>query len=430
MPPMKKIFALLLFNLFFYPPAFADSFYFKNCKLSNVVSADYIIDFKKKVINVNLLAIDGKAQYFEDKIKLIEKDKIISEKIKSSKGEKIYYQYFLDAKTKTVIKLQFQKQGNEDMNLFKLLEKKVSKCQDIKSDWDKLKMDKAEISKEQKQVLEAQQKIREEQSSISKCIGNDYSIWTNCKGSFVSEDGHKYSGQFLDGKILKGISIFPGGAKYVGDFLNFKPHGYGTFAWTNGDRYFGEWKNGKVSGTGTKSWKDGREYSGEFMNDKLHGNGTLYYPDGKKYVGEFINGNRHGEGTITFPDGTAYMGKFLAGKEDGLGECINIDGSSIPCKSTTDTQAKNFTGKNTHNISIVAKKWVRISQYENNSKRGKKVMDKLKIDFKTEATNVCSSKGNYKVLDKKIEVLEIDETPAYGLETVLKLGITGVVECI
>ena len=32
--------------------------------------------------------------------------------------------------------------------------------------------------------------------------------------------------------------------------------------------------------------------------------------------------------------------------------------------------------------------------------------------------------------DKKIEVLDIDETPAYGLETKLQIGINGVVECI
>ena len=57
-------------------------------------------------------------------------------------------------------------------------------------------------------------------------------------------------------------------------------------------------------------------------------------------------------------------------------------------------------------------------------------MDKLKIDFNTKALEICSSKGNYNVLEKKIEVLEIDETPAYGLETKLKIGIKGVIECI
>ena len=82
------------------------------------------------------------------------------------------------------------------------------------------------------------------------------------------------------------------------------------------------------------------------------------------------------------------------------------------------------------NISIVSKKWVRLSQYETNTKRGKKVMDKLKADFETKAFELCASKGNYKVLRKKIDVLEINETPAYGLEAKLKLGVSGVVECV
>ena len=56
-------------------------------------------------------------------------------------------------------------------------------------------------------------------------------------------------------------------------------------------------------------------------------------------------------------------------------------------------------------------------------------MDKLKTDFETKALELCSAKGNYNILEKKIEVLDIDETPAYGLETKFKIGITGTVEC-
>ena len=33
------------------------------------------------------------------------------------------------------------------------------------------------------------------------------------------------------------------------------------------------------------------------------------------------------------------------------------------------------------------------------------------------------------VLEKKIEVLEIDETPAFGIEPKIKIGVNGVVEC-
>ena len=161
----------------------------------------------------------------------------------------------------------------------------------------------------------------------------------------------------------------------------------------------------------------------------MHGKGTLFYPDGKKYEGDFINGKRHGKGIFTYLDGSAYIGNFISGKEQGVGDCIKPDGSSVKCKGKTEAQTlQDFSGKDTHNISIVAKKWVRISQYETNSKKGKKIMDKLKSDFEIKAKELCSLKS-YNVLEKKIEVLEIDETPAYGLETKLKIGINGAVEC-
>lgn len=426
---MNKALNILLLGLLFCNTGYAESYYFKECKISNAVTGNYIINFQKNVIEVELKAIDGNVQNFFDKIKLIEKNKIISEKIKSGKGEDLYYQYFLNSKSKSIIKLQFKKESGADIELFNLFERRESYCDNIKADWNKSKIDEAKISKEQKEILKAQEKIKKEKSSLIKCQGNEYKKWTNCKGEYKAKTGHKYNGIFKNGEILKGISIYPGGSKYVGEFKNFEPHGYGTFVWTNGDKYFGSWKDGKSHGDGTKVWKDGRQYLGDFQNDKLHGQGTLFYPDGKKYVGEFVNGKRHGEGTFTFSDGTAYIGKFIFGKEEGLGKCISKDGSSLPCANKTDTQSKDFSGKNTLNISIVAKKWVRISQYETNSKRGKKIMDKLKKDFETKALELCASTGNYNVLEKKMEVLEIDETPAYGLEPKLKIGINGVIEC-
>ena len=35
----------------------------------------------------------------------------------------------------------------------------------------------------------------------------------------------------------------------------------------------------------------------------------------------------------------------------------------------------------------------------------------------------------FDILEKKIVLLEIDETPAFGLEPKVQLGIDGVVEC-
>ena len=426
---MKKIFYFFLLNLIFSSISFADSFYFKGCKLSDVITANYIINLDKKVIEVELKAVDGTTQKFFDEINVIEKNKISSKKIKSNKGDDIYYQYFFNSKSKSVTKLDFKKEIGDDFEVYNLFEKRESFCKDIKADWDKKKIEEAEIKKEKKEILKEQLKLKKEQSTLVDCQGSNYTQWTNCKGLFKSEAGYIFDGLFKNGEILKGTSIYPGGAKYVGEFLNFKPNGYGTFVWANGDKYFGNWKNGKSAGNGTKVWKDGRKYLGNFKNDNLDGIGTLFYPDGKKYEGDFVNGKRHGKGTFTFPDGTAYVGNFVKGKEEGLGECIGVEGISRPCKNKSDTQVKEFSGKDTKKVSVVAKKWIRVSHYENNSKKGKKILDRLKSDFKVEALKVCAAKGNYVVLQEKIEVLEIDETPAYGLETKLLIGINGVVEC-
>ena len=375
---MKKtlIIFILLLGLLCSNVVSAESYYFKGCMLSKVATGNYVINIEKKVVEATLMAADGRVQKFSDKIKKIEKDRIITEKIESGKGSEIYFEYFLNSKTKKVIKLQYKKQSGLGIEIFKIQEKKESNCSEVKGGWDTDKIEKSEISKEQTQILKAQEQIKKEQSFVVKCEGNDHKQWTNCKGSYKAETGHKYDGLFKNGKILKGTALFPGGATYVGEFKDYKPHGSGNFAWTNGDKYFGEWKDGKSHGSGTKIWSDGREYSGTFKDDKLHGKGTFYYPDGKKYVGEFINGKRHGEGTFTYPDGTAFVGKFIAGKQKGLGECISIDGSSVPCKSKADTQVQDFSGKDTRDISIVARKWVRVSQYEANSKKGKKIMEK------------------------------------------------------
>ena len=426
---MKKFILLIFLFTFYSNTAFADGYYFKGCKLSNAVNGDYIINIDKNVIEVNLKSIDGQIQKFEDEIKSIKEKKIISQKIPSGKGNNIYYQYFLNSDSQSVTKLEYIKEGADDLIVFNLKTKRTSLCANVKVDWDKKKLDEKKASKEQEQILKAQEQIKKDQSLIAICEGDDNKKWTDCKGTFVSESGHKYSGQFKDGKILKGTSLYPGGAKYIGEFKDYFPHGYGTFVWANGEKYYGQWQNGKSNGNGTKLWKDGKKYMGSFKNDKPHGKGTLYYTDGKKYVGELINGKEHGQGTFTYPDGSVYIGKFLAGNTEGEGECYDVESKSIECANLGNTKIKKYDAKDTSNILIEAPKWVRLSQYESNSKKGKKTMDKLKSDFDNEASDICLNK-NYNILEKKIEVLEIDETPAYGLEPKIKLGIKGVIECV
>ena len=56
-------------------------------------------------------------------------------------------------------------------------------------------------------------------------------------------------------------------------------------------------------------------------------------------------------------------------------------------------------------------------------------MDKLENNFRERASKLCSSTGNFNILRKRMEILEIDETPAFGIEPKIKMGINGVVEC-
>ena len=56
-----------------------------------------------------------------------------------------YYQYFLNSKAKSVIKLEFIKEGGAEMSVFKLNSKRVSYCSDIKGGWDKQKIEKESI---------------------------------------------------------------------------------------------------------------------------------------------------------------------------------------------------------------------------------------------------------------------------------------------
>ena len=105
---MKKVLIILFLNTILCSTSFAESYYFNKCQLTNILYADYLIDLDKNIIKVKLEAADGTFQEFSDPIELVEKEKIISKKIKSGKSEDNYFVYYLDAKTKSVIKQNYK----------------------------------------------------------------------------------------------------------------------------------------------------------------------------------------------------------------------------------------------------------------------------------------------------------------------------------
>ena len=425
---MKKILLFLFLNLFFCNFSFANNYYFKECKINEIISADYIINLEKNVIEVNLNNVqENVTQKLEDEIKLITEDQVTSKIIQSSKGGNNYFQYYLNSKSNSIIKQEYTKVGD----IFRLSGPiRETFCLDVKADWDKRKIEETDLLKQQEEVKRTQEKISEEQDSLPKCEGSNIDQWTNCQSIYTAENGAKYNGFFQNGQIVRGTVNYPGGGMYIGNFQLYKPNGQGTFTYANGTIHSGSWKNGKGHGQGIKTWVDGKKYEGEFKNDKPHGNGTFTYLDGSKYVGEFISGKKHGQGTLQYPDGTTYIGKFVDGIEHGKGVCIDISGDSISCKILkSKNKESNEASKNRRDISIEAKKWIKITDYESSSGKGKKVMDKLEKDFSTKALELCSSTKNFEILEKKINVLEVDETPSFGTTAKVKLGIEGVIEC-
>jgi len=150
---MKKKTLIIFFFIFLLPNSvLAESYYFKKCQLNEKIFADYIINLSSNEINVKLRTTDGNFQELNDKIKSVTKDQIVSEIIQSGSGKKYYFQYYLDAKSKSITKLKY-KMNNGILGVDG--PKQKSYCADVKSDWVKNK--KKKLEEEKKKKLKAQQ---------------------------------------------------------------------------------------------------------------------------------------------------------------------------------------------------------------------------------------------------------------------------------
>jgi hypothetical protein len=105
------------------------------------------------------------------------------------------------------------------------------------------------------------------------------------------------------------ISPYVYGNVYVG---KIGYNGFGTQIWNNGRYYIGNYLEGKRNGSGSYFTSNGY-YEGEFLNGLGNGRGKFYFFDGEIWSGDWIKGQFTGKGKKTFKSGKFQEGLFENG---------------------------------------------------------------------------------------------------------------------
>jgi hypothetical protein len=94
----------------------------------------------------------------------------------------------------------------------------------------------------------------------------------------------------------------------------------------------GNWRNGKMCGNGYQYFANGLLYMGEFLDDRAHGKGTFYKKNKIDQTGTWRNGNIwDGYGTIFYDDGGRYKGYAINGLKNGIGITYDKKGNELKC---------------------------------------------------------------------------------------------------
>jgi hypothetical protein len=117
------------------------------------------------------------------------------------------------------------------------------------------------------------------------------------------------------------LFLFKASAQCTGDCKN----GYGTMRYTDGV-YEGMWFEGKRHGLGKLITSNGDKYIGNFLDDRYNGRGTYYWSNGRVYDGDWISGNMCGYGKMTYADNSYYEGSFDNDKRNGFGTMYEMNG--------------------------------------------------------------------------------------------------------
>ena len=143
---------------------------------------------------------------------------------------------------------------------------------------------------------------------LPPCPGSyDPATWSHCIGAGSTQAGHRYAGEFRNGKR----------------------DGQGSYTWPSGEKYVGEFKDDEINGHGVRTFPSGERYVGEFVEGKIRGHGVYTFPSREKFVGEFRDNRLNGQGVNTLPGGEKYVGEFKDDKLNGQGTEYRADGSVL-----------------------------------------------------------------------------------------------------
>ena len=114
----------------------------------------------------------------------------------------------------------------------------------------------------------------------------------------IYSNGYKYDGNFKDGfKHGKGILISgDNNEKYTGEWKYGFKHGEGSLALYKSHShlpyifYDGEWKYDQKNGKGEEEYADGSKHIGNFINDKIEGDGTFIFSNRDRCKGYWKDG--------------------------------------------------------------------------------------------------------------------------------------------
>ncbi|OQA33914.1 MAG: MORN repeat protein [Betaproteobacteria bacterium ADurb.Bin341] len=163
------------------------------------------------------------------------------------------------------------------------------------------------------------------------------------KGTFFYKNGDRYDGGWVDDKMHgKGTFTWPDGDRHEGEWVNDTKQGFGVRK-EGAKVHRGCWNGNHVTPasspkectTGSnpaarkvdQTLDSGDRYVGEVLDGKKHGKGTYIWASGNRYEGEWVNDRKHGKGTFTWTDGDRYEGGWVNDTPQGFG--VKKEGAKV-----------------------------------------------------------------------------------------------------